>query len=185
MDERAERETRTGIAPADAHANDKEQAPIPLDGEALFQAYADMLYRLCLVRTRSRSDAEDAVQETFLRVLRSKPTFQNREHQKAWLLTVAINCSKNLMGSAFRRHQASDELMDTIPAPEGSDGSVRDAVMALPEKYRTVVHLFYYEGYSVAEMSHILSAPESTVKSWLFRARAALRDSLKGGFDDV
>ena len=160
--------------------------PIGNDLDALFSAYGDMVYRLALVRTRSVADAEDITQEVFLRCLRAKPVFTSEEHRKAWLITVTVNCSKSRLGSAFRRHTVALEAAgepgteDVMP-----DSTVYDAVLKLPQKFRTVVHLYYYEDYSVKEIASAMRASESAVKSWLFRARAALKEELKGAFDDV
>ncbi len=157
--------------------------PVALEVEALFHAYADMVYRLALVRTRSQADAEDVLQDVFFRCIRSKPFFADREHQKAWLIKVTINCSKNLLGTAFRRHSVSDEALEN-KADEGStgDSEVYDAVTMLPPKYRTAIHLHYYEGYAVSEIASMMGTNESTVKSWLFRARGMLKEQLKGEF---
>lgn len=158
--------------------------PIPAnDIDALFAAYADMVYRLAFLRTKSSADADDVTQEVFLRCIRRKPLWNDAEHQKAWFITVTVNCTKTLLTSAFRRH--------TVPEADGvvnmmeHDTDVYAAVLRLPGKYRTVIHLFYYEGYSVAEIARILSMAENTVKSHLFRARGMLREQLKGEFLDV
>lgn len=161
-------------------------SPIPNDLDSLFSAYGDMVYRLALVRTRSRQDAEDVSQEVFLRCFKSAPHFASTEHQKAWLIRVTLNCSKTLVGSAFRRHTVA---LDAVGEPgtdgEMPDSTVYDAVLRLPPKFRTAIHLFYYEDYSVREIAAAMHASESAVKSWLFRARALLKEDLKGAFDDV
>ncbi|HRX58828.1 MAG TPA: RNA polymerase sigma factor [Eubacteriales bacterium] len=162
----------------------KTSAPIAADNaDALFEAYADMVYRLAFLRTKSAADADDVLQEVFLRVLRAKPDWNDREHQKAWFLKVTINCSKSLLTSAWRRHTVpEDENLLTVMQ---TTTEVYPYVLALPVKYRTVVHLHYYEGYKVAEIAKMLGASENTVKSRLFRARDMLREQLKGEFQDV
>ena len=161
----------------------------PVSGaDALFRTYADMVYRLALLRTKSAADAEDVTQEVFVRCLRSAPNFLDAEHQKAWLIRVTINCSKTLLTTAWRRHAASGELRDEVcpAAAEVQDLSdVYGAVLSLPQKYRTAVHLYYYEGYSVHEIASMTAATESAVKSQLFRARDMLREQLKGEYFDV
>lgn len=157
----------------------KAAGPVPLELEALYQAYGDMVYRLALVRTKNRADAEDVLQDVFFRCLRRQPVFTDENHQKAWLITVTIRSSKNLLTSAARRHEAGSEPLEFLPAEDRSDGSVYEAVMNLPGKYRTAVHLFYYEGYSVEEIGRMTGANPSTVKSHLYRAREALRRALK------
>ncbi len=160
------------------------QTPVSNDLESLFATYGDMIYRLALVRTRSAADAEDVVQEVFLRCLRSKPSFESAEHQKAWLLKVTLNCSKSILGSAFRRHSVPENAAGEIAVDaEEADSTVYDAVMRLPEKYRTAIHLYYYESYSVKEIAKIMRTTESTVKSWLHRARGLLKDALGGTYE--
>lgn len=162
----------------------QHQPPIPADdADALFAAYADMVYRLAFLRTKSGADADDVTQDVFLRCLRKKPTWNDREHQKAWFLTVTINCTKNLLTSAWRRHTAPE--VDGVLHMMENDTDVYGAVLALPEKYRTVIHLFYYEGYRVEEIAKLMDISANTVKSHLFRARGMLREQLKGEYSDV
>ena len=154
-------------------------ATVPLELGALYEAYADMIYRLALVRTRNRADAEDVLQDVFFRCLRRQPDFRDQEHQKAWLITAAINSSNSLLGRADRRHGAGEEPLAYLATEDDTDDSVYRAVMELPEKYRTAVHLFYYEGYSVEEIGRMTDTKAATVKSHLHRAREALRRVLK------
>ncbi len=159
-------------------------APVNNDLDTLFRTYGDMVYRLALVRTRSVADAEDVVQEVFLRCLRNNPSFLSAEHQKAWLIKVTINCSKSLLGSAFRRHSVPEDAAgELVSEDDPPDSTVYDAVMRLPEKYRTAIHLYYYEDYSVKEIASAMRTTESTVKSWLHRARGMLKEELGGEID--
>lgn len=153
--------------------------------DLLFSEFGDMVYRLALVRTRSSTDAEDITQEVFLRCFRSAPSFLSKEHQKAWLIKVTINCSNSLLSSAFRKHTvALDALGEPSSEDELPDSTVYDAVMQLPDKMRTAVHLFYYENYSVKEIAEIMRSSESAVKTWLFRSRSILKNKLKGVIED-
>ncbi|MEG1524485.1 MAG: sigma-70 family RNA polymerase sigma factor [Clostridia bacterium] len=160
-----------------------QQAIPSADAEALFTAYADMIYRLAFLRTKSSADADDVLQEVFLRCLRRQPVWNDRAHQKAWFLTVTINCTKSLLTSAWRRHTMPQD--DTILTSMQEDTEVYAEVLKLPEKYRTVIHLFYYEGYQVEEIAKLLRISVNTVKSQLFRARDMLRQQLKGAYSDV
>ncbi len=169
----------------EARTRPTANAPVPLDLGALYEAYADMIYRLALVRTRNRADAEDVLQDVFFRCLRRQPHFRDQEHQKAWLITAAINSSKSLLTSADRRHGAGSEPLTFLSTEDDTDDSVYSAVMELPEKYRVAVHLFYYEGYSVEEIGRMTDTKPSTVKSHLHRAREALRKVLKEDEPDV
>lgn len=159
-----------------------------MDGEnwrepaELARAYAPAIYRLAYARTGSRADAEDIMQEVFVRLLRAGPDFADRAHARAWLLRVAANCANDWFRAPWRRREGP--LTDSLPAPEHEDGGVVEAVLALPAKYRTAVHLYYYEELSVAEIAKITGKSESAVKSRLFQARAMLREALKED-DDV
>lgn len=159
-----------------------------MDGEnwrepaELARAYAPAIYRLAYARTGSRADAEDIMQEVFVRLLRAGPDFADRAHARAWLLRVAANCANDWFRAPWRRREGP--LSESLPAPEHESGGVVEAVLALPAKYRTAVHLYYYEELSVAEIAKITGKSESAVKSRLFRARAMLREALKED-DDV
>ena len=152
------------------------------DPAELAGRYAGDIFRLAYARTGQRADAEDVMQEVFVRLLRARPAFRNGEHARAWLLRVAANCANDWFRAPWRRREGP--LTDALPAPEHEDGGVVEAVLALPAKYRTAVHLYYYEELSVAEIAKITGKSESAVKSRLFRARAMLREALKED-DDV
>ena len=153
------------------------------DIERVFHQYADMVYRLAFSQTQNRSDADDVFQEVFLRYMRRAGAFESEEHEKAWLLRVTVNCSRKLWRSAwFRRTVALDESV-TFDMPE--ETGVARALLQLPQKYRTVIHLFYYEDMPVAKIAETLGMKESAVRTRLTRARELLRKRLKGDFDDV
>ena len=150
------------------------------DPGGLARRHAPAVYRLAYARTGSRADAEDVMQEVFLRLVKAGPDFDSEEHAKAWLLRVASNCANDLFRLPWRRRE--EPLDENLSAPERpEEGSVTQAVLSLPARYRIPIHLYYYEGYSVAEIARIMGKSEGTVKSWLFRARALLRDKLKEG----
>lgn len=156
--------------------------PSGFDLDALYARHADTVYRLAYARTRSASDADDIVQEVFLRCMRAQPDFADAEHEKAWLIRVTINCTKNLVTSAWRRHTAAEPETERAGEEAEDYSDVLEAVMALPQKYRTVIHLYYYERFSVTEIAAVTHATENTVKSQLFRAREMLRGALKGDY---
>ena len=144
----------------------------------LARQYGPAVFRLAYARTGSRADAEDVMQEVFVRLLKARPDFTGREHAKAWLLRVAANCANDLFRAPWRRRE--EPLSETLSAPEGPEpGGVVEAVLALPPKYRTAVHLYYYEDLSVAEIAAILGKSEGAVESRLFRARTLLREWMK------
>ena len=154
--------------------------------EQLFDRYNTMLFRIAYARTQSRSDAEDIVQETWVRYFRNTPELESEEHRKAWLLRVCVNCANSFLTSAWRRHSAP--LDDTLPggdSPETDRTDILRAVGSLPDKYRTVIHLFYYEDLSVREIAEIVGSREAAVKTQLHRARQMLKEKLGGEYDDL
>lgn len=147
------------------------------DPDALARQYAAAVYRLAYVRTGSQADADDVMQEVFLRLIRTRPVFSDQAHAKAWLLRVTANCVSDLFRLPWRkREEPLEEKTAVSEAPE--PGGVTEAVLSLPVRYRIPIHLYYYEGYSVAEIAGITGKSEGTVKSRLFRARSLLRDKL-------
>lgn len=146
--------------------------------EAAFLKYADEVYRLAFVRTGSRSDSDDVLQEVFLRYMRIWGKMQSEEHVKATLIRITVNCSNSLLTSAwFRKTESLDE---NIPAADGySDKNALSEVLKLPVKYRTVIHLYYYMGYSIAEIAELTKTNPSTVKTRLSRARGRLKKALE------
>lgn len=143
------------------------------------EACGTMVYRLALAQTHSGHDADDVFQEVFLRYLRSAPAFQEEEHRKAWLLRVTVNCCKKLHRSFWRRNTVA--LSESIPALGQEEGELLDLLEGLPEKYRAVLHLYYYyEGYATGEIADILGRSPNTVRSQLARGRALLHDARKG-----
>ncbi len=142
-----------------------------------------MVLRLAFTYTGNRSDAQDISQEVFIKLLRSTPTFRDSEHEKAWILRVTINRCKDLLRSLKRRR--SVPLEQVSPSLGGTEErEVVEAVLELPQKYRVVIHLYYFEEYSTAEMASLLSVKESTIRSQLMRARALLKKRLEGSEDE-
>ncbi len=143
--------------------------------------YTDMLVRVCFSYVKNIHDAEELAQDTFVKLMDRQPVFESEEHRKAWLLRVAINLSKNrLRSSWFVKTQPLEEY--NIPfTPE--ENNVLSAVQQLPVKYRSVIHLFYIEGYSVLEIGQLLGRKASTVASQLHRARNILKSKLEEELD--
>lgn len=150
--------------------------------EYLVEKYADMVYRLALSRTRNKENSEDVFQEVFLRISKRLPDFESEEHEKAWLIRVTINCSKNIINSRWNR--TVDILEQDLKQEEIQMDEIYYDVLRLPQKYRTVIHLFYYENLPIKEISNILNTKETTVKTWLSRGRQQLKNVLEGGIDD-
>lgn len=149
----------------------------------LIDTYSNMVYRLALTRTKSKEDSEDIYQEVFMRLSRKLPDFKSKEHEKAWLIRVTINCSKTFLNSRFFKNKTTLDENLSFTTPEKHE--IYYIISELPVKYRTIIHLFYYENYKINEISKILHINENTIKSQLSRARNILKDKLKGGnFDE-
>lgn len=150
-----------------------------ISAEKLLAMYSNMIFRLAFSRTGNRHDAEDITQEVFLKYIKSGKKFNDEEHRKAWLLKVAANTGKSLVTSSWAKRRADIEEAEDIGQCMEEKSEVYYAVKTLPEKYRTVVHLFYYEDLSVEQIAEITKTKASTVKSQLHRARALLKEILK------
>lgn len=150
--------------------------------EQLVRAYGDMVYRLAYAQTRSRHDADDIFQEVFLRVVQRRPSFDSEAHEKAWLIRVTLNCLKSHWRAAWRRHDVP--LDDRIPCPAPEERALDDALRRLSPKARAAVHLFYFEGYTAEEIARMGGEKPSAVRTRLTRARAQLREIMKGELDD-
>ena len=144
--------------------------------------YADMVYRIALTRCKSVETAEDIFQEVFMRLAEKNPKFENKEHEKAWFIRVTINLSKNFRNMAWNKKVVA--LDENIIFNTKEENDVFAAVCSLPQNYRTVIYLLYYEGYKVNEISKLIRKPEGTIKTWLFRAREILKNELEGGFEN-
>ena len=145
--------------------------------------YADMVLRIAYIHTKNHASAEDVFQETFIQLFRSSVVFDNEEHVRAWLIRVTTNISINLLNSAW--HKKTVKLPDNLQCEEKKQNSeVVEAVKSLPPKYRTVIHLYYFEDMPIAEIATALTIKENTIKSQLLRARKLLKKKLNGGFDD-
>ena len=146
--------------------------------ETVFKRYADMVYRLAFVRTGNRSDSDDILQEVFLRYMKVWQKMKSEEHIKATLIRITVNCSNSLFSSAwFKKTAPLDENISVTD--NASLENTLSEVLKLPLKYRTVIHLYYYMGYSVAEIAELTKTNPSTVKTRLSRAREQLKKTLK------
>jgi RNA polymerase sigma factor (sigma-70 family) len=143
--------------------------------------YADMIRRICICHLKNASDTEDIFQTVFLKYLLYEGDFESAEHEKAWFIRVTVNACKDQMKSLFRRRTVSiEELTEEAASIPPEQCEVLDAVLALPAKYRDVIYLHYYEGYSAAEIGGILRKKENTIYSLLSRGRAMLKEALGG-----
>ena len=145
------------------------------DIESVIEQYGDMLYRLCLIILRSESDAEDAVQDTFIRLFRRAPEFESSEHRKAWLIRVATNRCRDML--RFRaRHPLSDAEIPECAICVPEDSGILEALTSLPEKYRIVLTLYYVEDCRIEDIAGIINRTPSAVKMRLKKGRALLEE---------
>lgn len=145
--------------------------------EDIANRYIDTVYRLALSRTKSREHAEDVTQDVFVKLLKNKKPFESEEHLKAWLLRVTINLTKDLMTSSWMK--LNDALDENIKLPQEEKSDLYYAMFKLPKKYRTVIHLHYYEGYRIDEIAKITKSTSGTIKSQLHRGREMLKKLLE------
>ena len=150
------------------------------DVEQVMKTYKDRLFRTAFCIVRNPSDAEDVVSDVLLKYMDSRKDFENEEHLKAWLIRATVNRSRDMMTAFWRKKQAVwDESVLEIPAAEPEDRELIESVLRLPERYREVIYLYYYEDYSVAEIAITLRVTQSAVKTRLQRGRAMLKEELK------
>lgn len=143
------------------------------------EVYGDMIRRVCFYHLKNRADTEDVFQNVFLKYMLYEEVFESREHEKAWLLRVAINACKDYLKSFFRKNTVSLEMLKEIEAEVPEDyREVLEAVLTLPDHYKNVIYLFYYEGYSASEIGKILGKKENTIYSMMSRGRGMLREKL-------
>ena len=153
--------------------------------QKLVERYQQNLYAAAFNVCKNQMDAEDIVQEAFLQYYTSKKEFDDEQHIRAWLIRVVINKAKNCSLTFWRRNKCSlDDYIETLVFETPASKELFEEVMKLPEKYRIVIHLFYYEDYSVREIADILKLSESNAKVRLTRGRTLLRNVLKEEWDD-
>lgn len=145
----------------------------------LYERHVRLVWNVCYTFLRNVTDVEDAVQETFLRLYLSEQAFSDDNHARAWLITAAKNVCRDELRRSRRRDVPLSEVRNTA-APVPLPDETLQAVRALPEKYRDVIYLYYYEGYHTAEIACLLQKKEATVRSLLRRGRIQLRQSLGG-----
>ncbi|MBQ6876295.1 MAG: RNA polymerase sigma factor [Lachnospiraceae bacterium] len=149
----------------------------------MFERYTNLLYRLCYSILLVREDAEDAVQDVFLKYYRKQPTFADEDHEKAWFIRVAVNHCKDILRRRKLREfipfSEVEELLAEKEA-EANDSGVLQALFELADRYRIVMILHYLEGYPVKEVARLCGISQSAVKMRLSRGREQLKERLKG-----
>lgn len=157
----------------------KNSSAWPADGiENIVRTYGNTLYRLCFVMLGNESDAEDAVQESFIKYLQKAPSFENTEHEKAWLITVATNQCKDIL--RFRKRHPQTDLENLRETPQlSSDSGILEALMTLPEKFRFVLTLYYVEEYRIEDIAKMIGRTPSAVKMRLQKGRRLLEETFR------
>ena len=153
--------------------------------QELVMLYQSSLFAAAFNVCKNAQDAEDVVQDTFIQYYISNREFDSEQHIRAWLIRVAINKAKNVNRTFWRQNKLSlEDYMESLTFETPEDEHLFETVMSLPEKYRIVIHLFYYEDYSVSEIADILKLSQSNVKARLSHGREMLRKILKEEWDD-
>ena len=148
------------------------------------ERYSDTVRRLCAVHLKNEADTEDIFQTVFLKYVLSSVSFESEEHEKAWFIRVTINACKDLLKSFFRsRTVPLDEVLEQPAQTEPDYRDVWEAVLSLPQKYRDVVYLHYFEDYTAPQISRILGKNVNTIYTLLTRAKQMLREKLGGGYE--
>lgn len=152
---------------------------------SLMEKYSSMLFRICYCILCDRQDSEDALQETFLKYLTKAPKFESEEHEKAWLIRVATNISKNMLVLRLRRKNLDAVELSNVGI-EDEDRFVFESILALPVKYKIVMTLYYVEGYKVSDVAEITGITPEAVRKRLQKGRELLKNELErcGRYDD-
>jgi RNA polymerase sigma-70 factor (ECF subfamily) len=149
----------------------------------IYERHKSTVCRVCFAFMKNATDTEDAVQDTFFQLIKSGTAFESEEHEKAWLIRTASNLCKNTLRNWWRKRESLED--HNLRAGEDIEiDHVFSVVAGLPDKYKAVVYLYYYEGYNSAEISDILKKPPSTIRYYLHEARKILREKLGGDFNE-
>lgn len=157
-----------------------------LDIEEVLEEYSDMVYRIAYTQMKQRADVDDVYQEVFLRLIKNYQKIKSKEHLKYWLIRVTMNCCYSMLGSSWKKHQAKYDENQHVPEQiiekDEDLENLLEACFELKEKDRLIIHLFYFEGYSLKEIAELLEMSLSAVKTRLSRARDTLREKVGGDF---
>ena len=148
--------------------------------EAIFTRHVSTVYKVCYSFLGNAADAEDATQQVFMKLVDNPRDFTGEEHERAWLIVCAQNLCKDVLKSAARTRRADmpEDVEDTSQRAETDE--TLEAVLALPDIYRECIYLYYYEGYSTAEIAKMCDAPPSTIRNRMADARKMLKTALGG-----
>lgn len=150
----------------------------------IYKRQMKTVYRVCFAFMKNPSDTEDAVQNTFYKMIKSGVAFESEEHEKAWLIRTATNVCKNSVKHWFRKRVDLVDYENLLSTENIEIDDTFEVVMRLPDKYKTVVYLYYYKGYTTPDISNILQKPQSTIRNYLHEARGILKEKLGGDFNE-
>ena len=145
----------------------------------IYSRQVDTVYRVCYSFMKNKSDTEDLVQETFLKLLSTKKEFENERHERAWLIVTASNLCKDSLKKWWRKNENIEDFLNIAEEPRQEDG-ILELILRLPNDYKDAVYMYYYEGFSTVEIAAHLHCPEATVRSRLMRAKKKLQVMMGG-----
>lgn len=150
----------------------------------IYYRHVNTVYRVCFAYMKNIADTEDAVQSAFVKLVKYRGIFENSEHEKAWLIRIASNVCKDNLRHWWRRRESFEDNKEMQYESDFEIDEMFGVVMNLPHKYKTVIYLYYYEGYTSVDIARILGKPQSTVRNYLHEARKILRNTIGGDFDE-
>jgi len=146
----------------------------------LYQRHVKTVYRVCFAYMKNAADADDLMQETFVKLMRQEPRFESAAHEKAWLIRTATNLCKDGLKHWWHKREKLEDFEHLQSGQPPETDTTFDVITGLPDKYKTVIYMYYYEGYSTLEIARALSKPQNTVLSHLREARIILKNKLEG-----
>lgn len=153
--------------------------------EEIYNRNVDTVYRVCFAYMKNKTDTEDMVQNTFLKLISYNKEFNNSNHEKAWLIVTATNLCKDFYKSKWNKRENIDDFENNLYIKQELNiDETFEVIMNLPYKYKTAIYLYYYEGYSCSEIANILHKPSSTIRVYLHKGRKILKNMLGGDFNE-
>lgn len=150
--------------------------------ESIYNRNIETVYRICYMYMKNKTDAEDMTQNTFIKYLKYNPTFENNEHEKAWFIVTATNSCKNHFKTWWNRNTYLDNEFEVATTDKNDD--TLSHVLNLPTKYKQVIYMYYYEGYSTVEIAKLLNTKESTIRTHLLKGRQILKEKIGSEQDE-
>lgn len=150
----------------------------------IYARHIKTIYRVCFAYMKNSADTEDAVQDTFLKMIKYQVAFESEEHEKAWLIRTATNVCKDILKAWWRKRENIEDYTQLYGTNGIEVDDIFKVVMGLSDKYKTVIYLYYYEGYTSVEIAEILHKPQSTIRNYLHEARNILRKELGSDFNE-